>query len=77
MFPSWNDWHISYTRQGKLRRRRKAFLRSLIFLTLFSAALKLRWNGHKLTSLKTPVMAFIKKAIMGAAGALQTAGGAI
>jgi hypothetical protein len=77
MFPSWNDWHISYTRQGKLRRRRKAFFRSLIFLTLFSGALKLGWNGHNWSSLKAPVKAFIKKVILGAAGVLQTAGGAI
>lgn len=77
MFPTWNDWQISYTHQGKLRRRRKAFFRSLIFLSLFSGALKLSWNGHNWTSLKAPLKAYIKKVLLIAAAALQTVGGAI
>ena len=77
MFPTWSDWSISYTRQGTLKKRTKAFVRSLIFLALFSGALKLGRNGKNWTSIKPLLQSYVKTALFVGAGALQAVGGAL
>jgi hypothetical protein len=77
MFPTWSDWSISYTRQGVLKKRRKAFFRSLVFLTLFCGALRLGWNGMNWTSIKPLLKRYVKTTLFVGAGALQAVGGAL
>lgn len=74
MFPTWSDWNISYTRQGTLKRRRKAFFRSMLLLALFSGALRLGLNGQNWTSVKPLLMSCVKKALLISASTMQKIG---
>jgi hypothetical protein len=77
MFPKWSDWDISYTRQGTLKKRRKVFLRSLVFLALFSGALRLGWTGQNWTSIKPRLKSYLKNVLLAGASTIQTIGASL
>lgn len=74
MFPTWSDWSISYTHQGASKKRRKAIFRSLVFLTLFSGAVRLGLSGKNWTSIKPVLRRHIKKVLLVSAGSIQKIG---
>jgi hypothetical protein len=75
MFPTWSDWDISYTRQGALKKRKMAVLRSVVLLGLVFGAWKLGKSGQNLATIKQILKSYVRRALLVGAGIMQIAGG--
>jgi len=72
MFPTWSDWDISYTREGRIRKSARTVLRTVALVGLIVGSVKLGQNLQG-KSMMTFLKANIRMAFLAAVGLLQTA----
>jgi hypothetical protein len=72
MFPTWNDWDISYTRKGQVKKFAMTLLRIVALVATIISSMKLRRSlrGQSIVSL---LKANFRTAFLTGAGVLQNA----
>jgi hypothetical protein len=72
MFPTWNDWNISYTRKGQAKKSAKRALNIVALAALIIGGVRLRRDLQGM-SLVALFKAYIRMTFLTGAGLLQTA----